>query len=363
MNQVHIVIVLSVVRRCKAGMNNKKVTIYDIAKRTGYSPKTVARVINNEGNVKEQTAEIIRGVAEEMNYVPNRHARNLKSKKDKTILMSIKTTKGFPTKWLQILIERIGYLCIEENITIITEYYYTEKDLDKSIINSAGSIIDGVVIFYEEEDDIRISKLEKQGIPFIVYGKSYAKDAVYVGNNDVTSLKKTFDIFCDSGISRVLMMLSKSSLINLERLKGVQLAFEENGIDLSGIKIAYGIKGAEDAYNYVIENIKKDSLPDIIFVSGDERVPGVYKALAEKNINIPNDISIMGFDNILISKYFVPSLTTIEPNYDELAMAIIERLKRITINEQIESIEIGTKLIVRESTGSLIDRSSGDIEL
>lgn len=344
-------------------MKNKKATIYDIAKRSGFSPKTVSRVINNEGNVKEETAEIVRKVAKEVNYVPNRYARNLKTKKDTTILMSIKTTKGFPTKWLQILIERIGYLCIEENITIITEYYYTEKDLKRTIINSVGSIIDGVVVFYEEEDDIRISKLKKQGIPFIVYGKSYTKNAVYVGNNDITSLKKSFDIFCDSGVSRVLMMLSRPSLINLERVKGIELAFEKRGIDLSGIETAYGIKGAEEAYNYILKNIEKDNLPDIIFISGDERVPGVYKALTEKNINIPDDISIMGFDNIPLSKYFLPSLTTIEPNYNQLAEAIVERLKKIIANEQIQSIEIGTKLVVRESTRRLINISNRYIEL
>lgn len=363
-NNINLQYVFSVIKeRGNVKMCKKKATIYDIAKITGFSPKTVARVINNEGNVKEQTAESVRKVAKELNYVPNRFARNLKTKKDKTVLLSVKTTENFPTKWLQILIERIGYLCIEENITLITEYYYTAKDLKRSIINSAGSIIDGVVIFYEEENDMRIHMLKNQKIPFLIYGKTFTKGAVSIGNNDVDSLRNTFDLLCKEGIKEVLIMLSTSSLINLERLKGIRMAFQQNNIDSEGIKVVYGIKGAKEGYDHVMENIDENELPDVIFVSGDERVPGVYKALIEKNIRIPEDISIIGFDNIPISNYYIPSLTTIEPNYNELAVAIINCIKKIIDNENIQSIEIGTRLIIRDSTLKNFSGKKREIEL
>ena len=118
----------------------KRYTIYDIAKLSGFSPKTVARVINNESNVAHATAEKINAIIRSIDYRPNAYAKNLKSKKTKVVLASINSPKEFPLQWMQVMIERISLLCQENEITLFVEYCYDMSTLDKSILNTVSPI-------------------------------------------------------------------------------------------------------------------------------------------------------------------------------------------------------------------------------
>ncbi|MGN0840681.1 MAG: LacI family DNA-binding transcriptional regulator [Candidatus Ornithospirochaeta sp.] len=324
----------------------KKMTIYDIAKIAGVSPKTVSRVINNEENVAPKTLEKVQKVIKDLNYTQNSFARNLKIKKDKTILVSIRTTNGFPLQWMQMLIEQIGILCMNRGISVLVEYLYDDNSFEKSILYKSDGYIDGVVLFYEKKDDIRINLLKKKNIPFVVFERAYDESVRYVSNNNYQVLYDTFDSLCKHGLKNAELLLRSDTLVNRDRVNGVLDAFRNNGLDINDVRISYEIGDAQAAYNHVVESLKNGFLPQVFFVSGDERAAGLYKALGEKGIIVGKDVSVIGFDDIPVSSFLCPPLTSIRPCYEKLAQSLLDM---VLSEEKGDSMVVPASLVIRES--------------
>ena len=90
------------------------------------------------------------------------------------------------------------------------------------------------------------------------------------------------------------------------------------------LKVVYGLTTIDSVYSYATRHLSNQNYPDLIFVSGDEKVQGLIRSCYEKEITIPDDISIIGFDNIPISQYYTPALSTISPDYVKLAQEKVE---------------------------------------
>ena len=117
------------------------------------------------------------------------------------------------------------------------------------------------------------------------------------------------------------------------------------------IKVIYNLKTINDVYVFSKEYFKENEIPDAVFVSGDEKVIGLIHALNQLNISIPDDISVIGFDDIPTAAYYSPPLSTIAQDYVTLWKEIVSRLNKLVSGEhKLESIEVPTKLIIRNTT-------------
>lgn len=247
------------------------------------------------------------------------------------------------------LVEEIGIQCMKEGIAVITEYFYKTSKLNNSILNNSNSMLDGVVVFYEEDNDVRIAKLKQQEIPFVVFEKPNIPNIPYIGNDNRSIMFETYDHLCKNGLENTLLLLRKPTLVNKDRVIGVYNAFENNNIPLKNVSVQYDIRTADDTYNYLIKHLDGDYLPDLIFISGDERVLGAYKALQELNLSIPEDVSILGFDNIPMGKHFSPPLSTIKPDYEALSKEIVHALNVLNDQGAYISELINPSLNIRSS--------------
>lgn len=329
----------------------KNLTIYDIAKLSGFSPKTVSRVINNEDNVKESTYKKIKKVMDENNYLPNVYAQNLVKKKSWNILITVKKAEVYPLKWFDILLESLIIEAKKNNINVIIEYFEEGLSLSDSILEESSGFIDGAILFYEIENDPRIDFFKRRNIPFVIFGKSNTEKVIYISNNDFGAVYNLMEFLFEHKMYNNLLLIGNKSLVNLERVKGAIAAYEKYGINLSLLEVVYDLETIEDINKYAEKHINKMDLPDSIFVSGDEKVIGLYHDLNRKKIIVPSEVSVIGFDNIPISGYYSPSLTTIAQDYCLLSEKIIEILLK-QLNKEIfvkKNIEIDTKLIIRES--------------
>ena len=135
-------------------MVKKNITIKDIANFSGYSTQTVSRVINNDTKVKEETREKILEIIEKYGYRPNLYAKSLVAKKNKNILILLKRKSGHKaTIWTNTLVNEIILKNSRNDVSILVEQYYTDEELQKSLISRSSMFIDGVIIFYEEKND------------------------------------------------------------------------------------------------------------------------------------------------------------------------------------------------------------------
>ena len=328
--------------------NNKKITIYDIARISGVSPKTVSRVINGGERVKPETYQAVMKVIEELSYVPNAYAQNLTKKETINILISVKKMESFPLIWFQTLLDKVLQTCKEVGVNAIVEYFGEGDSIKDSIISSTGSLVDGVIVFYEGKDDSRIQYLKKNNMPFIVFGESHTDGVIYVSNNDFQAGYDLMEAVEEKGFKKMWLLMGGPSLVNKNRENGVREFVKEKRYDIN-LEVTYGLFTIESVYDYVKEHLSTSNIPDIIFVSGDEKVQGVIRGCYEKGILIPDQLTIVGFDNIPIAKYYTPALSTIAPNYTELAKEMIEGVLAIINGEQRESVEVSASLIRRQT--------------
>ena len=328
--------------------NNKKITIYDIARISGVSPKTVSRVINGGERVKPETYQAVMKVIDELSYVPNAYAQNLTKKETINILISVKKMESFPLIWFQTLLDKVLQTCKEVGVNAIVEYFGEGDSIKDSIISSTGSLVDGVIVFYEGKDDSRIQYLKKNNMPFIVFGESHTDGVIYVSNNDFKAGYDLMEAVEEKGFKKMWLLMGGPSLVNKNRENGVREFVKEKRYDID-LEVIYGLFTIESVYDYVKEHLSTSNIPDIIFVSGDEKVQGVIRGGYEKGIVIPDQLTIVGFDNIPIAKYYTPALSTIAPNYTELAKEMIEGVLAIINGEQRESVEVSASLIRRQT--------------
>ena len=328
--------------------NNKKITIYDIARISGVSPKTVSRVINGGERVKPETYQAVMKVIDELSYVPNAYAQNLTKKETINILISVKKMESFPLIWFQTLLDKVLQTCKEVGVNAIVEYFGEGDSIKDSIISSTGSLVDGVIVFYEGKDDSRIQYLKKNNRPFIVFGESHTDGVIYVSNNDFKAGYDLMEAVEEKGFKKMWLLMGGPSLVNKNRENGVREFVKEKRYDID-LEVIYGLCTIESVYDYVKEHLSTSNIPDIIFVSGDEKVQGVIRGCYEKGILIPGQLTIVGFDNIPIAKYYTPALSTIAPNYTELAKEMIEGVLAIINGEQRESVEVSASLIRRQT--------------
>ena len=326
----------------------RKATIYDIARISGVSPKTVSRVINGGDGVKSETYQSVMKVIDELSYIPNAYAQNLTKKETTNILISVKKMESFPLIWFQTLLDKVLQTCKEVGVNAIVEYFGEGDSIKDSIISSTGSLVDGVIVFYEGKDDSRIQYLKKNNMPFIVFGESQTEGVIYVSNNDFQAMYDLMGAVADKGLRDMWLLMGGESLVNKDREKGARTFVKEKKYEIA-LEVVYGLATIESVYHYAMDNLTGTNIPDIIFVSGDEKVQGIIRACYEKGISIPDQLAIVGFDNIPIAQYYTPALSSISPDYDQLAKEMIDGVLAIINGEKRKSVEVSTTFVRRQS--------------
>jgi len=330
------------------------VTIKDIAKLANVSITTVSRVINNKTEgVSEETRERILQLVKEHEYQPNAIARGLVTKKTKTLGLIIPdiTNPFFPdiARGVEDSAHIYGYnvfLCnTDDNLDKESEYINALKE----------KYVDGIIFTSSSiPKQEHIKELIKSGIPIVIMDRRIESDDIYgvfLDNYEggYIATKHLIDlghkkIGCITG-----PLYSKSAR---ERLEGYKGCLNENGLEYDesivfegDYKINSGITGSEKLLNLN----KKISA---IFVCNDLMAYGSYKTIRSRGYKIPDDISIIGFDDIYLSQILEPQLTTIrQPAYDmglTAARMLIKLIEGEKLNRKI--INFKPKLIIRQST-------------
>ncbi|MCM8772497.1 MAG: LacI family DNA-binding transcriptional regulator [candidate division WOR-3 bacterium] len=324
-----------------------KITIVEVAKKAGVSIKTVSRVINNMPYVSEETRKKVWKVIEELNYFPRIEGRQLAFLKRNNNLKTgnigcliFPTYNKYSEPFFAELLEEVDKVLLEFNLHKYFFHTLSElKDPSLFIKMINPNVIDGCVILGSgekyREDIIRIYKRIKNVVilcDFIDCDEiaCFYPDGIkggYMATNYLISLGHRV-IGCITGY---LNWPEYSQL----RLKGYKKALEDAGI-LFDVKLVeegkYSIEGASQAVKKLIE---RNPEMTAIFVVSDPMAVGVYKGLAEIGKRIPDDISVIGFDNIKIGEHLHPSLTTISVDKYSLAKEGIKVL--------IDEINTGNK--------------------
>lgn len=327
-----------------------KYTIRDISRLSGVSIKTVSRVINNEPNVKPATRDKVLKVIADTRYKPNLYAQNLNTKTHKTLLISVRKNRDQnTTKWLDILFSYLTSVSAQNRYTILHEVIYDDHDLKNSILETSSGYVDAVVLLYIEENDKRVQLALDNQIPFVSVEK-HEQAAFSVSNNNRKGMLDAADYLFGRGLTRICLLLGADMAVNRERANAMVEAYRLQGISLDLLEVVYHMNEFEKIKRFVDWKIEQNLLPEVFFVSGDEKVVAVYHSIYSHGLTIPGDVSVIGFDNIPISNYYYPPLTTVGQDFEELARQIVQTVDKIIDGDtDLVSVEVDPQLVIRQS--------------
>ena len=327
-------------------------SIKDVAKEAGVSIATVSRVLNDIDVVNEDTKKKVLDAIKKLGYRPNIVARSLKTQRTKTVgILVPDISSGFYPEIVRGA-EDVANI-YDYNVILCNSDFDGEKE--KSYLRVLKEkMVDGVIYmsssFDEETLDI-INDLDLKTV--LVESKDKENRLPSVTIDNISATYEATKMLIENGAKNIAFIGVKKEAANAwsERYIGYEKALKENGLDineelvfLKGLKVATG-------YEAVDKFLESGKGFDAIVCASDEIAIGAINALREKNIKVPEDVSVVGFNDNDVASYFYPKLTTIkQPSYDMGSVAM-RMLIKILNNKPLETSQyiLDYNLVKRES--------------
>ena len=323
----------------------KKVTIKDIAKEAGVSYQTVSKALRGTGAVNPQTAERIKQIARERGYVPSIAARSMATQKSQLIAVCLpQIASSFYNKILQ----GIETLAISHDYGLLL-YLFENMDLEEKLETMLSFRVDGMIIFENHFSIRSLNRFKAQKIPMLFVNSTDIPDnASHIAIDAFYGLKLAFEHLYSLGHRNILFAHSEHEA-GMKRIDDVKSSVQQE-YDLSLISEVYC-----DNYTSteVLENFDPADLPDgvtgIVCTSDYIALP-LMTRLQQAGMIVPDDLSIVGFDDLEFAAFLNPPLSTIEQPKREFGEKIFQTLLALMQGEANQRLTIFPRLIVRGTT-------------
>ncbi|SUY34500.1 LacI family transcriptional regulator [Clostridium perfringens] len=335
--------------------------IKDIARLAGVGVSTVSRVINDHPDVKDETREKILKIIKESNYIPNNSARILKKNNTNNIGVLV---KGVFNPFFSEMINIIGNRINEAGYTIILQQndYATEDDVDNLIAFVKEKRLQGIICLGGNFLNINDESFQFLDIPVVLtsvntLSKESKSKFSSIGIDNVLAAKASIQYLIDKGHRNIGILLGEKNDVGISglRLEGYKKALEENNIPYSEENVFIGDYDYSGAYRVTKEIINNRKDITAIFSISDIMAVGAAKSVIDQGLQVGEDISIMGFDGMDISKYYNPGITTVKQSKKNMANNSIDLLLALLAKkEEHKHIIFETKIIERESCKKVV---------
>ncbi|MBO7745364.1 LacI family DNA-binding transcriptional regulator [Paenibacillus sp. MWE-103] len=323
-------------------------TIKDVAKQAGVSVATVSYVLNNDPRVSEQTRQKVLSVVDALNYRPNATARNLKRRKTETIALFV---TGFGGPFFSSVIEGLQEVVESNGYDLIA--CSTGNDSSSRFLQE--KLFDAAVVFGPTIPDELLVQMASRSFPIAVMDRELKADHVHqVLINNVQGAYNATKHLAGLGY-RTIGYLSGgvNSYNNQKRFEGYKSALEDAGLPFQIAYTAQGHFTEQGGYQATRSLIMSGKVPEAIFSANDEMAIGCIQALTEAGYKVPEDVAIVGFDDLRISSYVRPALTTIKHPMREWGSIVTHTIFQALLDglDEPKKIMLDTELVVRESCG------------
>ena len=337
----------------------KRVTSQDVADRAGVSRTTVSFVLNDvQGvNISQATRERVIKAANDLDYVPDAAARALASRRSQIIGLLLTrsphhiSSDSFVTRILDELIDVIHLHNLRMLIDIVEPQHQKKAYLE--LVRAKR--IDGILLSGPRLDDEAIQALEVNKFPTVLMGQLPDTNLCWVDIDNQAAAKNAVQHLINLGHSHIACITNAhlSYTAASDRLNGYKQAIEEADMPFDQSLVRYGDFDMQSGYTQMMDLLNKDAKMSAVFVASDTVALGSKAALREKGIRIPEDIAMVGFDDLPFAQYTDPPMTTVHLPIHNLAREAGEMLIRILNGEQsiCQRITLGTTLKIRESCG------------
>ena len=333
------------------------VTIKDVAALAGVSPSTVSRTCKNNPSISEETKERVRKAMAELGYEPNFQASNLASQNSRTIgiILPASAKEVYENSFYLEAVQGISHYCNgRQYMTTIVTGQDEAEILDAVRSMSRSGKVDGFIILYSKKDDPVIDYLFNEGLLYILIGKAtqYTNQTIYIDNDNLLAGREAAEYLYQLGHRRIAYLGSDSSLMfSADRKAGYQLALASHQLPVRP-EYCVEVKNVSENNEEVIRGLlmQKDR-PTAILVSDDILAVSLERVCLENHLAIPEDLSIISFNNSLFARLTSPQLTSIDIGAGQLGSEAASQIINHIENPNL----LATKIIVPHH---LIERDS-----
>ncbi|PKO03774.1 MAG: transcriptional repressor PurR [Chloroflexi bacterium HGW-Chloroflexi-5] len=331
-------------------------TILDVAKLAGVSTATVSHVINKTRKVNPETIAKVEEAIQELRFQPNQQARSLKTGQSRLIgVLNYYTVDDYFAE----ILGSLETTAFNAGYNVLLRHPLHDDQRKESDLNNwINQNIDGLIINSPEVDDEYYSLLKNINCPCVILHVNDLNctcDTIQI--NDFEISKEAIRYLITLGHKRIACIsgYTNDKHTASKRRLGYEAALLEAGLTIPPQYLVNTDYGIEEGYQQCQTLLKLPQPPSAIFTYSDLLAIGAMRAAQDLGVNIPRDLSIIGFDDIALASYTTPRLTTIHQDKDLIGeLAVKQLLKRIQNPDQpIEKIVLPTRLVIRESTAAV----------
>ncbi len=344
----------------KVFLTAKRVTSQDVADQVGVSRTTVSFVLNKVpgSQISDDTRRRVVQAAEELGYVPDAAARALASRRSQIIGLVLArghhhlASDAFITQILDGLIDIVR----QNEMRLLTDIVEPQHQEGTYLELVRAKRIDGIILSGPRFDDEALQALEGDGFPTVLMGQLPNTSLYSVDVDNYAAARMAVAHLINLGHTRIACITNASTTYTAaaERLRGYTEEIEAAGLHFHEELVRYGDFDPKSGYEQMKSLLEINPIPSAVFVASDVVAFGAMAAIREHGLAIPNDIALVGFDDVPFAKYFDPPLTTMRLPAIELAREASKLIIKLLKDEQPAQrhVILSTNLVIRESCGS-----------
>ncbi|CAG7604546.1 putative HTH-type transcriptional repressor ExuR [Paenibacillus solanacearum] len=330
------------------------VTIKDIAKLAGVSHTTVSRALNDSPLINPETKERIKSIAGSLNYTPNYSARSLVLDRSYNLGLFFSTLHtGTSSGFLYEAVKGV-------NDVIKDQFNLIVRGIDdyKSYHNVNRKSFDGLIVMSQSASDQSfIEYAADKEIPLVVLNRPIDKvEVMNLVPDDQSGAYRAAEHLIEKGHRRIAIIEGKQGFKSTQaRRDGYREALEKHGVPLRSEWIVPGNYDLESGYAGMSRLLDLAERPTAVFCSNDDMALGAIKAVTERGLRVPDDLSVVGFDDHLFSSFMTPALTTVRRPIEEISRVGAEKLLSFIEKKQVEksTVYFHTELVIRDSVKTI----------
>ena len=328
-------------------------TLEMVAARAGVSRATVSRVVNGSPKVSPDVAVAVHEAIAALNYVPNRAARSLASRRTQAIALVVpeSTARVFNDPFFATLVQGVGLALADTEYTL-SMLIESEANIDKTRRYLLGGNVDGALVVSHHTGDHSYANVSRS-LPVVFGGRPLdptesVNHTVDVDNTHGASLAAEHLI--DRGRTRIATIAGPQDMPpGVDRLRGFTETLEDAGLKPAGVE--FGDFSPASGAIAMRRLLEEDPAIDAVFAANDQMAIGAYSAIAQAGRTVPGDIAVVGFDDDRYAATAMPPLTTVHQPSVEMGAEMARTLVRIIDGEDVSPTTLlPTSLVVRESS-------------
>ena len=336
--------------------NKKRTTLKDIANALNISTAAVSKAMHDDSRISDKTKKAVKRIAKELDYQPNHLASALRKGKSNLVGVIVpRTNSNFFSSVLEnmeVVLNKAGY-----NIIITQSNESFEKEC-KNIDTLLFTQVDGIIASMANEtvDLSHYEKIKSKGIPLILFDRGENDLNVdYVGINDYDSSHMIVEHLVEKGCKRIAHIggYRRTRIFN-NRIRGYVDALKENNLPIDDSLIIESSLTLEDGRREMQRLLQLKNRPDAVYIASDYAALGALQILNENNINVPEDIRLIGFGNEPFTSLVTPSISSIKQHSKDIgrlaAETFLKRVDEPELKQSLNKIILNAELIIRDSS-------------